>query len=154
MSRHLIALTTPRNRSLAKAGIDRAPQGYVCELRQAKRTDEQNRALWGLLRQITKQRPMHNGVQMTDELWKCVFMQALGVEMTMLPTLDGRGYFPVGHRSSQLTKGEFSGLLEIMLAWCAQEGLRIEHFDAPDNSPQHSSARDAGAVNSRPARAA
>lgn len=129
MSRHLITLSTPRNRALAKQGIDRAPAGYVCELREAKRTDDQNRALWGLLNQVQKQRPTHNGVRMTPELWKAVFMQALGAEMVMLPTLGGDGFFPLGHRSSALTKSEFGGLLELILAWAAQQGLTIQHFD-------------------------
>lgn len=129
MSRHQIALTSPRNRALAKQGIDRAPEGYVCELREAKRSDEQNRALWGLLNQIQRQRPTHHGVRMTADLWKTVFMDALGMEMRMLPRLDGDGYFPTGHSTSNLTKGEFSNLLELMLAWCAREGLAVEHFD-------------------------
>lgn len=103
--------------------------GMVLEVREAKRTDDQNSALWGLLAQIAKQRPTHNGVKMTAELWKCVFMQALGMEMTFLPTLDGTGMFPMGLRSSKLTKGEFSDLLELILAWCASEGLAVEHFD-------------------------
>lgn len=129
MSRHLIRLSSRRNRDLAKQGVDRAPEGYICELREERRSDEQNRALWGLIHQIQKQRPTHNGVKMTPELWKAVFLQALGVEMVMLPTLDGHGFFPLGHRSSLLTKGQFSQLIELMLAWCAQEGLTIQHFD-------------------------
>lgn len=145
MARHLLTVTS-KTRALAIAGIDaaiqRARQGdkpWTLELREAKRSDEQNRALWGLLRQITKQRPTHNNVQMSDELWKCVFMQALGVEMTMLPTLEGNGYFPVGHRSSRLTKSEFTALLELMLCWCAQQGIMVEHF-GPDVAPPHAEA--------------
>lgn len=131
MSRHIITLTS-HNRPVAHRGVDKAPDGWTLELREAKRSDEQNRALWGLLGQIQKQRPKHNGVRMTTELWKEVFMQALGVEMLMLPTLDGDGYFPLGHRSSKLTKSEFANLLTLMLAWCAKEGLTVEHFDDVD----------------------
>lgn len=134
MSRHMITLTA-RNRALAKAGVERAPDGWVLELREAKRSDEQNSALWGLLGQIQKQRPRHNGIRMSTDLWKATFMQALGQEMLMLPTLDGDGFFPMGHRSSHLTKGEFSNLIEFMLAWCAREGLTVEHFDDPRLDP-------------------
>lgn len=130
MSRHMLTLSRS-NRNLAKAGIDRAPDGWIIELRDAKRSDEQNAALWGLLGQVQKQRPRHNGVRMSTDLWKATFMQALGHEMLMLPTLDGDGFFPMGHRSSVLTKSEFSNLLEFILAWCAREGLTIEHFDDP-----------------------
>lgn len=128
MARHLLTLTQ-HNRGKAVEGVVKAPNGYVLELREPKRTDDQNAALWGLLNQIQRQRPKHNGVSMTPELWKAVFMDALGAEMRMLPKLDGDGFFPIGHSTSRLTKGEFTDLLELMLAWCAREGLTVEHFD-------------------------
>jgi hypothetical protein len=130
MSRHILTLTKS-NRAKAIVGVTNAPDGFVLELREPKRSDEQNAALWGLLNQIQRQRPKHNGVNMTAELWKTVFMDALGAEMRMLPKLDGDGFFPIGHSTSRLTKGEFADLLTIMLAWCAREGLRVEHFGEP-----------------------
>lgn len=128
MSRHFLTLTR-HNRDKAHKGVSAAPDGWVLELREAKRSDPQNAAMWGLLHQIQKQRPTHNGVRMTPEIWKAVFLQALGAEMTMIPTLDGDGYFPIGHRSSVLTKGQFADLLTLILAWAAREGLEIQHFD-------------------------
>lgn len=145
MSRLVVLLNTTRDRALAKQAIDRAPAGYACDIKESKRSDEQNRALWGLLNQIARQRPTHNGVKMDAELWKAVFMNALGAEMRMLPNLDGNGFFPIGYRSSQLTVSEFSALLEVMLAWTAREGLEIRHFDA---------AEDRGATAPRRERAA
>jgi hypothetical protein len=140
MSRHLLPLTKA-NRTKALQGIEaairKAAEGerpWTLELRPGKRTDEQNRALWSILGQIQKQRPTHKGVAMTAETWKSVFLQALGAEMIFVPTLDGTAVFPLGHRSSQLTKAEFTALLELMLAWSAQEGLKIEHFDGSEGS--------------------
>lgn len=121
-------LTLGKNREKAVRAVLRADDGWVVEVREGKRSDEQNKALWGLLHQIQRQRPTHHGVPMTPELWKVVFMDALGSEMTLMPKLDGGGYFPL-HSTSRLTKGEFSNLLELMLAWCAREGLTVEHFD-------------------------
>lgn len=128
MARHVLILNTRADRLRAHHGIDRAPNGYVLELREPKRSDEQNRALWGLLNQIQRQRPEHNGVAMTPELWKATFMDALNSECTIMPKLDGKGFFPL-HSTSRLTKAEFADLLTLMLAWCAQEGLSIDHFD-------------------------
>lgn len=128
MARHMLTLTKA-NRARAVEGVMRAPDGYVLELREAKRSDPQNAALWGLLHQIQRQRPEHMGHRMTPDIWKARFMQALGTEMQFAPALEGDGYFPMGHRSSQLTKGEFADLLEFILAWCAREGLTVEHFD-------------------------
>lgn len=132
MTRHILTLTRG-NRSLAKTGVDRAPDGYVMELREAKRSDPQNSALWGLLHQIQRQRPTHNGVRMSPDLWKAVFMDALGAEMRMLPKLDSDGFFPIGHSTSRLTKGEFADLLTVMLAWCARSGVTVEHFDGAED---------------------
>ena len=132
MSRHIITLNRA-NRATAHRGVDKAPDGWVLELREAKRSDAQNAALWSLLGQIQKQRPIHNGVRMDRDLWKVVFLDALGAEMRLIPKLDGDGFFPAGHRSSQLTKGEFIALIELILAWTAREGLQIEHFD--DTTP-------------------
>lgn len=131
---HILPLTRA-NREKAIRGIDaaiaRGPQGgaWTMELRPPKRTDAQNAALWSLLGQIQKQRPTHNGVRMTTELWKCVFLNALGMEARHIPTLDGDGLFPIGQRSSHLSKAQFAALLELILAWTAREGLAIEHFD-------------------------
>lgn len=129
MSRLVVILNTARDRALAKQAIDRAPAGYAVDIKESKRSDEQNRALWGLLNQIVRQRPIHNGVRMDAELWKCVFLNALGVEMRLIPNLDGNGFFPIGHRSSQLTVSQFRDLLELMLAWAAREGIEVKHFD-------------------------
>lgn len=128
VTRMVVTLNSPRDRALAKQAIDRAPHGYAVDIKEAKRSDDQNRALWGLLNQIQRQRPSHNGVKMDAELWKCVFLNALGHEMRMIPNLEGNGFFPLGYRSSQLTVGEFTNLLEVILAWCAREGLEIKHF--------------------------
>lgn len=137
---------------LSRATLDRAIQGviaavskggWVLELRPAKRTDEQNDALHGLIDQIMKQRTHHNGIRMTKELWKATFMQALGEEVRFVPTLDGQGLFPLGLRTSKLSKERFSDLIELVLAWCAQEGLRIKHFDDGEEAARSNAGRAA-----------
>jgi hypothetical protein len=126
-----VIIRTPQDRGRAVRWVEQAPVGTVVEFRQKGRTGDQNSAMWSLLTQINRQRPVHNGVKMSAVLWKAVFMQALGAELVMLPTLEGDGLFPFGHRSSKLTKDEMSNLIELMLAWAATEELVIEHFDDP-----------------------
>lgn len=126
--RHTLKLTRT-NRHLALQGVRAAKDGWLLEIREPTRSTEQNAALWSLLSQVQKQRPNHNGVKMTQELWKAVFMQAWGAEVVFLPTLEGDGMFPAGHRSSHLTVGEMRDLIEFILAWCARAGLQIQHFD-------------------------
>lgn len=138
MSRKLLRLT-PGKRDEAHAWVERALRlwqpgsPYVLEIKEPSRSLEQNAAMWGLLAQITKQRPEHNGRQMTSDLWKAVFMDALGHEADYVGSLDGKRIFPLGFRSSHLTKAQMSDLIELMLAWSAEQGLTIEHFDGHEH---------------------
>lgn len=139
--RHVLQLE-PSARATAMAGVNAAiAKGrngklWLMELREWSRTDEQNRALHGLIGQILKQRPHHFGMRMTMEGYKAIFMHALGREAPMVPNLDGDGFFPMGLSTSKLTVGEFSQLIESILAWTAQEGLTIKHFDAEDGEAE------------------
>ena len=126
-----IILRTRQDRGRAVRWIENAPDGTVVEFKQKGRSNDQNAAMWSILTQINRQRPVHNGVKMSAVLWKAVFMQALGAELVMLPTLEGDGLFPFGHRSSKLTVSEMGDLITLMIAWAATEGLTIEHFDNP-----------------------
>jgi hypothetical protein len=130
---------TPGVRAQAHQWLDRAlslwqpGQPWVMELRPATRSDAQNAALWSLLGQIVKARPVHNGVQMDAETYKALFMHALGREVRFVPTLDGSSMLPLGLRSSKLTKAEFSDLIELILAWCAANEIAVQHFDAAND---------------------
>lgn len=134
MARHLLRLTHA-NRQAAHQWVDKAIQNgnggkpWMMEVKEPTRSLEQNAAAWSLLGQIAKQRPTHNGRQMTAEMWKSVFMDALGHEVDYCTSLDGTRMFPLGLRTSTLTKSQFSDLLELILAWAAQEGLTINRFD-------------------------
>lgn len=129
MSRAVLILGSKAMRDKAAAWIANAPVNTRIEFREPKRSLPQNDRMWAMLTDITKQRPFHNGVKMTADLWKAVFMQALGSEMTMLPTLHGDGFFPIGHRSSELSKAEMTDLIDLMHAWGAAHEI-VFHDDA------------------------
>jgi hypothetical protein len=125
---HKIILEGDFSRARAKMLIDKAPHGYVAELREPKRTLEQNDLMWSLLTKISVACP--GGHRFTPDEWKSRFMQACGWECQFLPGIaDGRP-FPVGFRSSKLTKGQMSNLIEFILAWGAEQGIDWEHKDA------------------------
>lgn len=133
--RHTLKLTGA-NRARAYKGVEAAivkgkatGKPWTLELRERTRTDEQNDALHGLIDQIIKQRPMHNGIRMDKALWKAAFMQAMGEEIRFTPTLDGKSVFPIGLSTSRLSVARFTELIEFVLAWCATEGLTVKHFD-------------------------
>ena len=98
---------------------------FVLELRPVKRTDDQNALMWCLLEAFERQAELA-GKRLSKEQWKCVFLQALGREMEVLPTLDGKSWFPSGFRSSRLTKAEFSQLIELIQAEAAMRGVEWE----------------------------
>lgn len=123
MSRAVLILGGRAQRDRATAWIANAPINTRVEFREPKRSLPQNDRMWAMLTDIAKQRPNHNGVRMTADLWKAVFMQNLGAEMTMLPTLECDGFFPIGMRSSELSKSEMSDLMELMAAWGAAHGV-------------------------------
>lgn len=112
--------------------VNSLPLGTKVQIGEESRTARQNRAIHGLIGQIMKQRPEHRGIRMSMEAYKAVFMHALGQEITMLPSLDGTGFVPVGLSTSALSVQRFNELVEYVLAWAAQEGLTIQHFDGRD----------------------
>ena len=129
MERQLFTLTNRQERHRVALLVNNLPLGSRVEVKGESRTDRQNRAIHGLIGQIMKQRPVHRGIEMTMEAYKAVFMHGLGRELDMIPSLDGRSMVPLGLSTSALTVGEFNQLVEFTLAWCAQEGLTIRHFD-------------------------
>ncbi len=126
-----IIINTAQDRGRALRWVEEAGWGSVVEFKQKGRSLSQNDAVHGLIRQIIKQRPIHNGIPMDLPLWKAAFMQALGEEVRFIPTLDGTSVFPVGLSTRDLSKERFSDLIEYILWWCATEDLTIRHFDNP-----------------------
>ncbi len=129
-----LALDGQTARQLAASYCMKCDLGTIVEWTKSNRTLEQNSALHGLLAQIVRQRPERNGLRMTVPLYKAAFMHALGEEVKFMPSLDGTTVFPLGLSTSRLTKERFSDLIEFILAWCAKEGLTVEHFDPQEGS--------------------
>ena len=120
--RRAVFLNSPGNRAYAKRLIDAAPDGDVMALGAPTRSLEQNSKLWPMLQCLQEQVPALNTYS-TEDI-KLRFLNALGVEMRFLPCLEGEGAFPVGLRSSTLTKDQFSGLLELIYAYGAKHNVR------------------------------
>lgn len=115
-----VRLVGPRQREHAKALIDQAPDGWTVSIGEETRTQEQNRKLWACLRDIRDQVMPEFA---PDDI-KLRFLHALGKEMRFLPELEGAGHFPVGQSSRTLSKSQFAGLLELILAYGAREGVQ------------------------------
>lgn len=130
MSRHLIVIYTDADRLRLGRYIDAAPTGTRVELKAAKRTLPQNDRMWAMLTDIAAQKE-HCGRKYTPDMWKVLFMHACGREVQFLPSLDGQTFIPWGNRSSDLSKGEMSELIEFMMAWGTQNGVQF-HDPIPE----------------------
>lgn len=117
-----IKLVGPEQRQRAQKLILRAPADYVVTISEPTRTLDQNAKLWAMIADCQRDIPDMRG--MDGEDIKLRFMDALGAEMRYLPKLDGAGFFPVGHRSSQLSKSQFAALIELIYAHGAAHGVR------------------------------
>lgn len=121
MSGHTFILRDPMIRARCKTAIDKAPEGYVVTIREQTRTGEQNSKLWAMLTDVSRAKP--EGRCHTPEVWKCLFMHALGHASRFEMGLNGEP-FPVGFRSSKLTKRQMIDLIEFIYAYGAQHGVR------------------------------
>ena len=121
MTGQTIVLTSPAKRDGAKRLIELAPHGAIVNVRKASRTVEQNARMWALLSEISRAKP--EGRELTPEVWKSLFMHALGHTQRFEMALDGHGVVPVGFRSSRLTKDEMSDLMEMISEYGARHNV-------------------------------
>lgn len=117
-----IKLVGPEQRQRAYQAILHAPDDYVATIAPPTRTLDQNAMLWPLLADISRAEPM--GRKHTPDDWKAIFMSACGWECQFQEGLDGRP-FPMGFRSSQMTKAQFSNLIEFILAFAADHKIAL-----------------------------
>lgn len=122
MSRRTIKLASKAHRDRAASLIYQVPQGYCVSIGEETRTQEQNRLMWPLIADIQAQVP-ETATYSADDM-KLRFLNALGQEMRFLPELEGSGMFPVGQRSSTLSKSQFTALIELLFAYGAKHGVR------------------------------
>lgn len=120
MKGHTVILSTKAARQRAHAIVEAAPEGSVLSVAAPKRTLAQNDKMHAMLSDISLAMPM--GRRHTPDDWKAILMNACGWECQFQEGLDGRP-FPVGFRSSRLTKDQMSVLIEYMMAFGAEHGV-------------------------------
>jgi hypothetical protein len=115
-----IILYGPRSRGEAHALIDAAPHNAIVTVREQKRTLDQNAKLWAMLSDLSRAKPQ--GRCHPPEVWKALAMHACGWVVQFEMGLSGQP-FPVGYRSSRLTKAQMSELIEFILSYGAEHGV-------------------------------
>lgn len=111
------------NRDFAHRLVDAAPSGSVMTISEPKRTLDQNAKLWVLLSEISAAKP--EGREMIPETWKAIFCHALGHEQRFEMALDGKGFVPVGFKTSRMNKRQMSDLIEFIHEYAARHGVQF-----------------------------
>ncbi len=105
----------------AEWALRAAPLGHTVEIKEPKRSTDQNSLMWALLGDVAKAKP--EGRNWTVETWKSALMHFLGHQVMFAEGLGGTGPFPVGFRTSRLTKAQMSDLIECILSYGAEHGV-------------------------------
>jgi len=94
----------------------------VLEVRPEKRSDAQNRRLWAMLGDVSRQVDWY-GRKLDAEDWKHVFTASLR-KLSVVPNLEGTGFVALGLSTSRMTKAELSDLMELIAAFGAERGVK------------------------------
>lgn len=122
MSRVDVVLRSKADRDKVCKWVQNVDAGTRVTLKEAKRTSDQNSKLWPMLSEVSQQLTWH-GLKLSADDWKLIFLDALKREARMVPNIHGNGFVSLGRSSSDLSKSEFSDLLEIIHAFGAQHGV-------------------------------
>lgn len=122
---YTIVLRNDAFRAEAAQLIYKAPdETRVTFQRGEKRSTDQNAMLWPLLEKIAKGVEWY-GQYYSAEDWKTILSASLrGYEAA--PGIDKGRMVILGQSTSKMTKEQFSDLLELTLAFGAQQGIDLE----------------------------
>lgn len=127
MSRALVVIRSDTDRDKICRWARGVKPGTRVEFKETKRSVPQNDRLWAMLTDISQQLAWH-GMKLAPEDWKLVMMDGLKRELRLVPNIDGTGFVNLGRSSSDLSKQEFTDLIELVFAFGAQHGV-VFHDD-------------------------
>jgi hypothetical protein len=100
--------------------------GYVWSMKEEGRTDPQNRRMWAMLRDISRQVEWY-GQKLKDEDWKHIFSASVQKQRAV-PGLDG-GFVVLGVSTSKQSKKWFNDMFLVMEGFAAEKGVRFSTAD-------------------------
>ena len=121
MNGQTVILRGAKQRQLAKNLIDSAPSDAVVNIQEKRRSLDANARMWAMLSDISRAKP--EGRCHTPDVWKALMMKACGHAVQFVVGIDGEP-FPVGFRSSRLTKPQMSDLIEFIYAYGAEHKIK------------------------------
>ena len=124
MSRAVVVIQTQADREKIARWAANVKAGTTVTFKENKRSIPQSDKMWAMLGEIAAQVSWH-GVRLSPDDWKIVFLDALKRELRMVPNIDGNGFVQLGRSSSDLTKEEMSGMLELITEFGLRHGVRF-----------------------------
>ncbi len=112
-------ILTQYNREIAAQMIDAAPDGYVVEVRPAKRSLDQNRYYWAILTDISEQVVV--GKDYEPSIWH-EYLRSLYLPERMIELPDGSMKM-LEPSTAELRKDEFSEYLEKVIKFALEHGV-------------------------------
>lgn len=115
-------LINPQVKQNAIQAIKMASEDMICEIKMKTRSLEQNAKMWAMLAEVSDQVNWY-GNKLTSDEWKDVFSASLKSQK-VVPGIDG-GFVVCGQRTSKMTKSEMAELIELMMAFGAERGVKF-----------------------------
>jgi hypothetical protein len=122
MSRATVIIYKQSDRDKVAKWAAGVPLGSRVEFKAPRRSLPQNDRLWAMLTDVARQVDWY-GQKLTPEDWKDVFTAALR-KARVVPGIDG-GFVPLGMRTSDMSKGEMANLIELIVAFGAERGVKF-----------------------------
>lgn len=128
MNKPSFALRTEADRARAIALLQRVDlsAGWTWTMREEVRSDAQNRRMWAMLRDISRQVEWY-GQKLSDEDWKHIFSASVQKQRAV-PGLDG-GFVVLGISTRKQSKAWFNDMFEVMEAFAAERNVRFTTAD-------------------------
>lgn len=124
--KQVFKLVHPTARQMASRACINAPDGYVCEVKEATRTLLQNAKLHAMCRDVAKQALFH-GKKRSAQQWKVIFISghavATGLGADIVPGLEGE-FVNIRESSAQMGIKRLNSLIEYVYAYGSENGIK------------------------------
>ncbi|MCY1381804.1 NinB protein [compost metagenome] len=100
--------------------------GWTWSMREEVRSDAQNRRMWAMLRDISRQVEWY-GQKLSDEDWKHIFSASVQKQRAV-PGLDG-GFVVLGVSTRRQSKKWFNDMFMVMEAFAAEHQVKFTTAD-------------------------
>jgi len=118
----ILAHEVARDRALR--AVQGAPGGWCVTLSEPTRNAEQNALLHALLTEIAASKTWAGAMLHVDD-WRRLltagWWRERGGRVSVVPSIDGRGFDVLYQRTSTLSKAEMSELIDYVRAWWSEQ---------------------------------